>query len=279
MTHDPLILMVAPNGARRTTADHEALPVTCEALVHAVGAAREAGAQMVHFHVRDEAEQHVLDIARYRDALAALRVAYQDQLILQVTTEAVGRYSPDEQMALVRALRPEAVSMALRELMPDYQVTDAVRAFFDDLYAMACWPHYILYDEKDVAFFLSLRAEGLIREPRPFVLFVLGRYARDQRSQPEDLDPFLAAMGERLDDVVWMVCAFGAQEAAAIGHAARHGGHGRIGFENNLFLPDGTRAPDNAALVHAARVASGADIRPLMSIDDLRAGIKTWMGW
>jgi len=37
------------------------------------------------------------------------------------------------------------------------------------------------------------------------------------------------------------------------------GGHVRVGFENNLFLPDGTIAADNAALVAvAARIVRDA---------------------
>jgi len=42
-----------------------------------------------------------------------------DRLVLQITSESVGRYSPAEQMAVVQAVRPEAVSLALRELAPD----------------------------------------------------------------------------------------------------------------------------------------------------------------
>ena len=51
-------------------------------------------------------------------------------MVIQVTTEAVGRYSPAEQMATVRALRPEAVSLALRELVPDAASEPDARAFF-----------------------------------------------------------------------------------------------------------------------------------------------------
>ena len=51
------------------------------------------------------------------------------------------------------------------------------------------------------------------------------------------------------------MCAFGRREAACALTAAALGGHIRVGFENNLHLPDGTTAPDNAALVRV--VAEG----------------------
>ncbi|HSK39616.1 MAG TPA: 3-keto-5-aminohexanoate cleavage protein, partial [Arenibaculum sp.] len=112
-------IMVAPNGARRTRADHPALPMTAGELAAAAAACLDAGASMMHVHVRDRAGRHVLDAGLYRDAFAAIRAEVGDRLVLQATTEAVGRYAPAEQMALVEDLRPEAVSMAVRELIPD----------------------------------------------------------------------------------------------------------------------------------------------------------------
>ena len=52
------------------------------------------------------------------DALlpGAVRAAVGDALVIQVTSEAVGRYAPAEQMAMVRALAPEAVSLAACQL-------------------------------------------------------------------------------------------------------------------------------------------------------------------
>ena len=96
---------------------------------------------------------------------------------------------------------------------------------------------------------IDLVDRGVIPFPRPFLLFVLGRYARDQQSAPEDLDPFVAALAGR--DLPWAMCAFGKREADCALRAARLGGHVRVGFENNLSLPGGGPAPSNAALVAA----------------------------
>jgi uncharacterized protein (DUF849 family) len=56
-----------------------------------------------------------------------------------------------------------------------------------------------------------------------------------------------------------MVCAFGPGEAAVTAAAARHGADVRVGFENNLWLPDGTLAGGNADIVAAAAAALRAE--------------------
>jgi uncharacterized protein (DUF849 family) len=48
-----VILAVAPNGARKTKADHPALPMTPEEIAMTAAACHEAGAAMIHLHVRD----------------------------------------------------------------------------------------------------------------------------------------------------------------------------------------------------------------------------------
>jgi uncharacterized protein (DUF849 family) len=104
---------------------------------------------------------------------------------------------------------------------------------------------------------------------RHWLLFVLGSYAQGRDAGPRDLLDFVTA--DWPDQTPWMVCAFGPREAASALTAAGLGGQVRVGFENNLQLPDGTVAPDNAALV--ANVAAGARAlgRPPAGADALRA--------
>ena len=54
-------LMVAPNGARRTKSDHPAIPVTLEETVETTKRCHAAGAEAIHFHLRDDAQQHILE--------------------------------------------------------------------------------------------------------------------------------------------------------------------------------------------------------------------------
>jgi hypothetical protein len=62
---------------------------------------------------------HLIDIDAYKTATAAIRTAVRDKLVVQITSEAVGKYTPAEQRGVVRGVKPEAVSMAFRELVPD----------------------------------------------------------------------------------------------------------------------------------------------------------------
>jgi 3-keto-5-aminohexanoate cleavage enzyme len=250
----PVILAVAPNGARKTKADHPALPIAPAEIAATALACRAAGAAMIHLHVRDAEGRHSLDVAAYRAASEAVRDAIGRDLVIQVTSEAVGVYSPEAQMAMVRALRPEAVSLAIREIVPDAAGEAAAGEFLAWLRAEGVLPQYILYSDDDLRRFDDLVARGVVPAGRQAVLFVLGRYAKDQTSEPKDLLPFLAANAR---GHLWAVCAFGPRETACAVAAAALGGHARVGFENNLHLPDGTLAPDNAALV--AAVAEGLD--------------------
>ena len=94
-----------------------------------------------------------------------------------------------------------------------------------------------------------------------FVLFVLGRYAAEQTSSPSDLLAFLNA-----DDGAypWAMCAFGRLEHACVMAAAASGGHVRVGFENNLYLPDGSLAQtatvDGGAVVSRVLQAQGVTV-------------------
>ncbi|MFT6672846.1 MAG: hypothetical protein ACJAVZ_004336, partial [Afipia broomeae] len=99
-----LTIMVAPNGARKGHAEHPNLPLTTEAIAADALACKSAGAQAIHMHVRDADGRHTLDAARYLAATEAVRELTGPEFVVQITTEAVGIFSPDEQIAVVRAV-------------------------------------------------------------------------------------------------------------------------------------------------------------------------------
>jgi uncharacterized protein (DUF849 family) len=249
---EPAVISVAPNGARRTKADHPNLPMTTAEVAHAARAAMEAGAAMIHFHTRDEEGKHLLDAEASRAGIAAIRKECGDRLIVQATTEQAGRYQRAAQIAFARALKPEAITIAPREFAPDEASEVETARLLDWLHRERTMIQYILYDANDLARLLDLKKRGLIPSERPSALYVLGRYAQDGQSKPADILPFLNdGLG-----LVWSVCAFGLREGACALAAFALGGHARVGFENNYHLHDGSRAPDNAALV--AQAASDA---------------------
>ncbi len=258
MRSPPMLLAAAPNGARRGKADHPALPLTAAEMAATAAACREAGAAMLHLHVRDRDGRHLLDAEAYRDATAAVRRAVGEEMVVQITTEAAGRYDRHHQMAVARAAGAEAVSLAVREIVPDAAAEVEAAAFLAGLHNAGVMLQFILYAPAEIARYRDLRRRGVI--PGGTALFVLGRYGA-REAEPSDLAAFLEAWGEGAEP--WMLCAFGRRERDCVRAAAAAGGHARVGFENNLHLPGGGLAPDNAALVVAAAEVATALGRPL----------------
>jgi len=264
----PTAIAVAPNGGRRTKLDHPALPLSPGELARTAAECLEAGAAMIHVHVRKADHTHLLDADAYRSAISAIKTAIGDRLVMQITSEALGLYSPTEQDAMIRAVRPEAVSLALRELVPDAAHEPAFADLLAWMRAEQVMPQIILYGPDEVIRLADMQRRGLIPFETIPVLYVLGRYTVGQTSKPGDLLPFLDADMPRFGH--WSVCAFGRREAACVAAAALLGGHARVGFENNLHLPDGTLASSNADLIAAVRsivqtsglrLATAADLR------------------
>ncbi len=252
---NPLLITVAPNGAYKQRPDHPALPITSSELGQTAKLCLDAGAAMIHMHIRDAQGRHSLDVQGYRDAQQAVKAAVGDDMIIQVTSEAARVYKAPEQIAMVTALQPEAVSVGLREVDRP-EIGDAGLAqFFGWLAKERVMTQVIVYDVADLQRWQALRAQGVVPDAPWSLLFVLGRYSVGQTSEPRDLLPFVMA---HTGNEPWSMCAFGAGEHACATTAAALGGHVRVGFENNLLLNNGQVAPDNAALVR--QVADSARV-------------------
>lgn len=242
-------LMVAPNGARRKKADHPAIPVTIAEIVDEAAACYAAGADGLHAHVRDENQDHVLDAGLYRELLSELK-RRTPQIQVQITTEAVGQYSPAQQRALVNDVRPQAVSVSLVEMTSELDSElSAVRSFYHEQLQAGVAVQHILYAPKEIAALRAYMDEGVIPAARPQLLFVLGRYAKNQESSAAELHPFLEVLAAQNLDADWAVCAFGEGETECLLAAHEAGGKMRVGFENSLWNADGSIARNNAERV------------------------------
>jgi 3-keto-5-aminohexanoate cleavage enzyme len=268
MSQAAFVVCVAPNGARRGKADHPRLPITAYEIAHEAAVARDAGAAMLHLHVRDREGRHLLDADVYKQTIAAVRREAGPELLIQITTEAVGLYSPAEQMAVVEDVAPEAVSIAVRELFAAAQDEPVAADFLARQARRGNLVQHILYDVADIVRFEALVQSGSIPLEGASQILVLGRYVTGQMSDPVELVGLLAARRWALP---WMVCAFGPREASAGLAAAAFGGHARVGFENNLQLPDGALAPDNSALVGAVTAGLPSTGRRLATPAEARA--------
>ncbi len=270
-----VVVAVAPNGGRKTKADHPALPLTPDELARAAAECLDRGASMIHVHVRDAEGRHILDADAYRAAIERISEAVGDRLVVQITSESLGRYSSEEQKAVVLKAKPEAVSLALRELAPEQRDEAGFGEFLGRLKHMRIWPQIILYSADEAARLGAMRERGLIPFDSLAVLYVLGRFALLRAAAPSDILPYLAPGMPRFES--WSVCAFGRREAACVTAAALLGGHARVGFENNLFLPDGARADSNAELVGTLSRALATVGLATQSADGLREEIAAAM--
>jgi 3-keto-5-aminohexanoate cleavage enzyme len=270
------VLTVAPNGGRKTKTDHPELPLAADELARTAAECLERGASMIHLHVRDAEGRHCLDPEAYRATIAHICEAVGDRLVLQITSESIGLYSPAEQRAAVLETNPEAVSLALGELAPEAPDEREFCIFLSKLKQMRVWPQIILYTPAEAERLGAMVRQGLIPFDRLSVLYVLGRFSVTRTGLPRDLLPFLAPDMPRFHS--WSVCAFGRRETACVTAAALLGGHARVGFENNLSLPDGARAASNADLVGAATSAFEAVGLQTQTADGLREEIAAAMG-
>ncbi len=249
-------LMVAPNGARRNKSDHPALPVELDELVVTAVTCQKAGAEGIHLHVRNEDGEHSLDVGLYREAISAIEHAAPG-LFIQVTSEAAGRFGPEEQMHMIRELRPASVSLALSELMRPPVDKATAEEFYAWTQDAGIGIHHIAYTPEQLRRVLEFIDEGIIPGTEHQLQLVIGSYAGTEPSRPEDLEPYLDLMKARNGELSfdWMICAFGAAETACLAYAAARGGKMRVGFENSLWNADGSLAKDNAERVAEVRAA------------------------
>lgn len=270
----PVVLMVSPTGARRTKADHPAMPMTAAEIGRAAAESAEAGANAIHVHVRDREGRHSLDGDAYREAIGAIeREVGPGRLVIQATSEGFGIYEPAQQIAAMRALRPGAVSVAIREFFPsaDHEATSA--DFFAWLRRERIGTQCIVYNVEELRYFYELRHRGIISGDRVTLMLVLGRYTVGAVSKPADLLPFLQAL-DPAQPHRWMICAFGENEGACVLSAAALGGDMRVGFENNLQLADGAIAPGPAALVAQAAAIVPMMARRLATFEETQAALR-----
>ena len=245
MIDQPLLIAVAPNGARKTKDDLTQIPLTPAELAQTAKDCLSVGGVMMHLHVRNpEDSSHSLSVVHYRAAIEAINTLTNKETFIQVTSEAVGIYTPHEQFEMIHELKPYAVSIGLREIQ---SLDEAViTEHFLKMKAAGTHPQIILYNKTDLAKYHNWLARQVLPGKDYPILLVIGKETPDGSFDnsfltEENISPIQASS--------WMVCGFGIQEIETAKRAADLGGHVRMGFENNNLLEDGSEAADNAALI------------------------------
>lgn len=258
-----LCIMVAPNGARRTRADHPAIPLDADELAQTAVACRAAGAGAIHLHVRGAAMAHTLDPATYREAIEAVRGACPD-IAIQTTTEAAGLFDVDHQVAAVQALRPACLSFSLAELTRDGEAK--AERFLRWADANRIGIQFILYDAQQIDTMRRMLDTGQLHlAGRPRLIVVAGRYSATQDSDVAEFEALHDALVRTglNTEADWMTCAFGRGEMACLERTIELGGHARVGFENAIVDAEGHPARDNAERVGLVAALAAKHGRPL----------------
>ncbi|MCY3878200.1 MAG: 3-keto-5-aminohexanoate cleavage protein [Rhodobacteraceae bacterium] len=240
-------LMVAPNGARRSKADHPRLPISIAETVATASACFDAGAGALHAHIRNDDGSHSLDHGRYRELLREMQREVP-QMPVQITTESAGLFAPTVQRDLLCRLSPVAASVAIREMLSDGELPSARHSYHAAAEAGTAIQH-ILYDRDDIRLLRHSIDIGTIPSDALQALLVMGAYEGMRPARPADLAPLLGFASDLLPESDIAICAFGSGETVILRRMLALGGKVRVGFENNIHSMDGTPAPDNAARV------------------------------
>ena len=242
--------MVAPNGARPMKKDHPEVPITISEIVKTGKACFDSGAEAIHFHMRNKQGQHILDTGLCKEALQELNNVVPE-MHLQITTEAVGRYSPEEMRKLAYNVMPPGISIGLKEMIPSRHPTLEDIKLYKKLSEEGTKIQHICYEPEDIDLLSNLLDKANLTKDGTWCMFVIGHYS-GKVSNPVNIYNFLEALKKNNIKADWAICAFAKEEVSCLKTAIKLGGKIRVGFENSIFMPDGTIAPSNEKKVKAA---------------------------
>ena len=148
-------LMVAPNGARKVKTDHPEVPLTIQETVEVAKNCFKAGAGAIHLHVRNEKGEHVLDAGLYKEALKELEFKVP-KMHIQVTTESVGKYSPEDMRKLAYDVTPPGISIGTAEMIPSRNPTDEDVKLYKYLTEAGTKIQHLLYNPNEIDLLVNL---------------------------------------------------------------------------------------------------------------------------
>lgn len=259
------LITVAPTGAEADKADAPALPVTLGELVTAARHCREAGASVIHVHIRDEAARPTLDLGRLRDTVAGLREA--TDLVVQLSTGgAVSDPEPDRLRVLEADPEMASCTMGTVNFGEDvfWNRWEFVVALHTRMQERGVVPEYEIFDLGHLwALTRLLDAHGLPAGGHVHVDLVMG-VPGGMPGTPQALVACVAAMRDLPAGTTFSATGIGRTTLPVLLAALSAGGHLRVGMEDTLSYAKGQRVESNAQLVaRAAGLARVAQRPPL----------------
>ena len=244
----PCIICVAITGSLPTKANNPAVPITVTEHVESTQEAFEAGASIVHAHVRNDDETPSSD----PDKFAALKEGLERHcpgMIIQFSTG--GRSGAGQARGGMLPLRPDMASLSVGSNNFPTRVyenpPDLVDWLAAEMRRYDVKPEVEAFDLSHILKAAQMHKAGEIVDT-PYVQFVMGV----RNAMPADrhvFDFYVDTVSRLFPGAPWCAAGIGAQQAVLNDWAIGAGGHARTGLEDNVRLDRDTLAPSNAALV------------------------------
>ena len=263
------MITVAPTGAEVDKSAVPALPVTLEELVTTAKECREAGAAMIHVHIRGADAQPTLDLGRLKDTVHALRES--TDLIVQLSTGGAVT-DPFERRLAVLDAAPDGCSLTCGTVNFGDEVFMNPWPFMCELYQrtqqLGVVPEFELFDMGHIASLHRL----LDKYGAPFgghvhcdlVMGVPGGMAGDAAT-------LVAAVAALPAGATWSATGIGRTTLPVMFAALAAGGQLRVGMEDTVTFSRGRPVQSNAELVERAATLAGLAQRPVMTPDQARS--------
>jgi uncharacterized protein (DUF849 family) len=262
------IITCSVTGSLTRREDNPNLPVSPAEIAASALEATEAGASILHLHVRHPDGRPSMELDHYREVVRLIRNK-NDEVILNVTTGPGGRFQPGEvdpkvagprtnfvtaeqRIAHIPHLRPEICTLDLNTMTFGSEVVintpPYVRKMAEIIYDCGVRPEFELFDSGDVALLSDFLASGVFRRP-PLASLVLGvKYGF--AASPETM---LYGRSLLPRDAIWTGFGIGRAAFPMLMQSFLLDGHVRIGMEDTIRVSKTELAQSNAQLVEKAR--------------------------
>ncbi|WP_050401787.1 3-keto-5-aminohexanoate cleavage protein [Bradyrhizobium embrapense] len=266
---DKVIITCAVTGNLTTPEQTPHLPITPQQIAEACLGAADAGAAIVHIHVRDPLTgRPSMLLDHYADVVQRIRVR-NPELILNITTGPGGRFvpskddpkvaaegttlmMPEKRVEHIAVLRPDICTLDLNTMNSGREVVintpPNVRRMAKVIADAGVKPEIELFDSGDIALMRDLLADGTLKGP-VLCSFVMGvRYGF--QPAPETV---LYARDLLPQDAEFTAIGIGKAAFTTVAQSYLAGGHVRVGLEDAVYLSRGRFATSNAEMVVKAR--------------------------
>ncbi|NKX43725.1 3-keto-5-aminohexanoate cleavage protein [Roseicyclus persicicus] len=271
---NPCIICVAITGSVPRKADNPAVPISIAEQVESTHAAFEAGASIVHAHVRMEDETPTSDPERFARLKEGLE-KHCPGMILQFSTG--GRSGAGRERGGMLPLRPDMASLTVGSNNFPTRVyenpPDLVDWLAAEMLAHDVKPEIEAFDLSHIFQAAKMAADGRLKGPL-YVQFVMGVKNAMPADRPS-FDFFVQTLRRLAPDALWCAAGIGRHQIEVNEWCVAAGGHCRTGLEDNVRLDRDRLAPSNAALVrrvadlcarHDRPVATPAEARALLGL-------------